>query len=136
MKPRKPILLSVRLTDQVRERIRYLYYSLSTEKVYLYWVKFFIRWHGMRHPREMGGRELEAFLTMLATERKVSASTHNQALSALLFLYREVLDIDLPCKQGSGLLLSHLMFMIFLIFLRNMIIKDLTPYVLLERMLN
>jgi len=100
MKPRKPILLSVRLTDQVRERIRYLYYSLSTEKVYLYWVKFFIRWHGMRHPREMGGRELEAFLTMLATERKVSASTHNQALSALLFLYREVLDIDLPWLEN------------------------------------
>jgi len=100
MKPRKPILLSVRLTDQVRERIRYLHYSLSTEKVYLYWVKFFIRWHGMRHPREMGGRELEAFLTMLATERKVSASTHNQALSALLFLYREVLDIDLPWLEN------------------------------------
>jgi len=100
MKPRKPILLSVRLTDQVRERIRYLHYILSTEKVYLYWVKFFIRWHGMRHPREMGGRELEAFLTMLATERKVSASTHNQALSALLFLYREVLDIDLPWLEN------------------------------------
>jgi integron integrase len=96
MKPRKPILLSVRILDQVKERIRYLHYSLSTEKVYIYWVKFFIRWHGVRHPREMGAREVEAFLTMLATERKVSASTHNQALSALLFLYREVLDIDLP----------------------------------------
>ena len=96
MKPRKPVLLSVRLIDQVKERIRYLHYSLSTEKVYIYWVKFFIRWHGVRHPREMGAREVEAFLTMLATERKVSASTHNQALSALLFLYREVLDIDLP----------------------------------------
>ena len=65
-----------------RERIRYLHYSLSTEKVYLHWVKFFIRWQaqqpgGMRHPREMGAPEVEAFLTMLATERKVSASTHN-----------------------------------------------------------
>jgi hypothetical protein len=58
MKPRKPILLSVRLNCQVRERIRYLHYSLSAEKVYLYWVRFFIRWHGLRHPRKIGLREL------------------------------------------------------------------------------
>lgn len=100
MKPDMPPLRSVRLLDQVRERIRYLHYSLSTEKVYLYWVRFFIRWNAnsgqMRHPRDMGASEVEAFLTMLASERKVSASTHNQALSALLFLYREVLGIDLP----------------------------------------
>ncbi len=106
MKPGSAPLKSVRLLDQVRERIRYLHYSLSTEKVYLYWVKFFVRWHGrsglMRHPREMGVREVEAFLTMLATERKVSASTHNQALSALLFLYREVLAIDLPWLDDIG----------------------------------
>ena len=104
MKPRSPILQSTRLLDQVRERIRYMHYSLSTEKIYLHWVKFFVRWHGadgvMRHPREMGVREVEAFLTMLATERKVSASTHNQALSALLFLYREVLDINLPWLEN------------------------------------
>ena len=98
---------SIRLLDQVRERIRYLHYSLSTEKVYLYWVKFFIRWQGlqagaMRHPRDMGPREVEAFLTMLATERKVSASTHNQALSAILFLYREVLAIKLPWLDDIG----------------------------------
>ena len=77
-----------------------MHYSLSTEKTYLYWVRFFVRWSGhggqMRHPRDMGAPEVEAFLTMLATERKVSASTHNQALSAVLFLYREVLCIDLP----------------------------------------
>ena len=100
MKPGNAPLKSIRLLDQVRERIRYLHYSLSTEKVYLHWVKFFIRWHGrdgrMKHPRDMGPRDVEAFLTMLATERKVSASTHNQALSAVLFLYREVLDIKLP----------------------------------------
>ena len=100
MKPHNPPLQSLRLLDQVRERIRYLHYSLSTEKVYLYWVRFFIRWHGrngtMTHPRDMGSKQVEAFLTMLATERKVSASTHNQALSALLFLYREVLQVDLP----------------------------------------
>jgi integron integrase len=96
MKPRKPPLQSARLLDQVRERIRYLHYSLSTEKNYLYWIRYFIRWHGLKHPRDMGAKQVEAFLSMLATERKVSASTHNQALSALLFLYREVLDIELP----------------------------------------
>ena len=104
MKPGTPVLRSTRLLDQVRERVRYRHYSLSTEKAYLYWVRFFIRWHGraggMRHPRDMGAPEVEAFLTMLVTERKVSASTHNQALSALLFLYREVLSIDLPWLDG------------------------------------
>ncbi len=92
-------LVSVRLLDQVRERARYLHYSLRTEKVYLYWVRFFIRWHGLKHPRDMGAPEVEAFLSMLAVQRKVSASTHNQALSALLFLYREVLAIDLPWME-------------------------------------
>jgi len=96
MKPRNPPLQTTRLLDQLRERVRYLHYSLSTEKVYLYWVRFFIRWHSLRHPRDMGAPEVEAFLSMLANERKVSASTHNQALSALLFLYREVLTIALP----------------------------------------
>jgi integron integrase len=104
MKPGTPPLQSSRLLDQLRERIRYMHYSLSTEKVYLYWVRFFIRWHGrggqMKHPRTMGAPEIEAFLTMLATERKVSTSTHNQALSALLFLYREVLSMDLPWMDG------------------------------------
>ena len=100
MKPSKPILQSTRLLDQVRERIRYLHYSLATEKIYLYWVRFFVLWRGrtarMTHPRDMGAKEVESFLTMLAVERKVSASTHNQALNALLLLYREVLNIDLP----------------------------------------
>jgi integron integrase len=100
VKPSSPPLLSPRLLDQVRERVRYLHYSLSTEKVYLYWVRFFIRWHAMRHPRDMGAPEVEAFLTMLAEQRNVSASTHNQALSALLFLYREVLAVDLPWLDG------------------------------------
>lgn len=99
-------LKSTRLLDQVRERIRYLHYSLSTESTYVHWVKFFVRWHGrngsMRHPREMGAREVEAFLTMLAVDRKVSASTHNQALSAILFLYREVLAVKLPWLDDIG----------------------------------
>ena len=104
MKPRSPPLQSVRLLDQVRERVRYLHYSLSTEKTYLYWVRFFIRWSAfggvMRHPSTMGAPEVEAFLTMLATERRVSASTHNQALSTLLFLYREVMAVELPWLDG------------------------------------
>ena len=96
MKSGNPPLQSTRLLDQVRERIRYLHYSFSTEKLYVYWVRFFIRWHGLKHPRDMGAKEVEDFLAMLATERKVSASTHNQALSALLFLYRKVLGVDPP----------------------------------------
>jgi integron integrase len=85
-----------RLLDQVRERARYLHYSLRTEKAYAYWIRMFVRWSGLRHPRDMGESEVKAFLTMLATQRCVSASTHNQALSALLFLYREVLGTQLP----------------------------------------
>lgn len=106
MKPGTPALRSIRLLDQVCERIRYLHYSLQTEKAYLYWVRFFIRWHGrsgtMRHPRDMGAAEVEAFLTMLANERHVSASTHNQALSALLFLYREVLGRVIVVREAKG----------------------------------
>jgi integron integrase len=95
-----PPLHSTRLLDQVRERARYLHYSLSTEKAYLYWIRFFIRWHGLKHPRDMGAPDVVAFLTMLATQRRVSSSTHNQALSSLLFLYREVLAVDLPWMDG------------------------------------
>jgi len=107
MKPGAPLLQSTRLLDQVRERVRYLHYSLKTEKAYLYWIRFFIRWSAtrsgdMRHPRDMGVADVEAFLSMMVNERKVSASTHNQALSALLFLYREVLNIDLPWLNNIG----------------------------------
>ncbi|MEP6792282.1 MAG: integron integrase [Ramlibacter sp.] len=105
-KPRKlpvrPALQSPRLLDQLRERLRYLHYSLRTEQTYLYWSRFFIRFHGLRHPRDMGKPQVEAFLTMLATERKVSVSTHRQALSALLFLYKEVLGIQLPWLDEIG----------------------------------
>jgi len=97
-----PPLQSKRLLDQMRERLRYMHYSLSTEQNYVYWVRWFVRFHGIRHPREMGAPEVEAFLTMLATERKVSPSTHRQALSALLFLYKEVLGQDLPWMQDIG----------------------------------
>lgn len=91
-----------RLLDQLRERLRYLHYSLRTEETYLTWVRAFIHFHGMRHPREMGQTEVEAFLTMLATDRHVAASTHRQALSALLFLYKEVMGVQLPWLDAIG----------------------------------
>ncbi len=85
-----------KLLDQVRDKIRFKHYSLSTEKTYIAWIKQFILYHQKRHPLEMGALEVEAFLTYLATQRHVSSSTQNQALSAILFLYREVLVVDLP----------------------------------------
>jgi len=85
-----------KLLAQVREKIRVKHYSIRTETQYLQWIKRFIFFHGKRHPRDLGAAEVEAFLSHLATEGNVSASTQNQALSALLFLYREVLGIDLP----------------------------------------
>jgi integron integrase len=91
-----------RLLDAVRERVRYLHYSLRTEEAYVHWVRAYVRFHGLRHPREMGGPEVEAFLSWLSTERGVSVSTHRQALSALLFLYRQVLGQSLPWMQAIG----------------------------------
>lgn len=93
---RLPALTAPRLLDQLRERIRYLHYSRSTEDIYVYWCRSFIRFHGLRHPRDMGGPEVEAFLTWLADERRVGSATHKQALAALLFLYTKVLDVELP----------------------------------------
>lgn len=87
---------SPRLLDQVRERIRGKHYSLRTEQAYLGWIKRYIFFHDKRHPRDMGKAEVGAFLGALAVERNVSAATQTQALSALLFLYREVLGIELP----------------------------------------
>ncbi|MRR50411.1 MAG: integron integrase [Rhodocyclaceae bacterium] len=87
---------SPKLLDQVRARIRVKHYSIRTEDQYVHWIKRFILFHGRRHPREMGAAEVEAFLSDLAVTGRVAASTQNQALSALLFLYREVLAIELP----------------------------------------
>lgn len=89
-----------KLLDQVREQIRLRHYSIRTEAVYLEWVKRYIRFHKYRHPQEMGGPEVEAFLSDLAVRRDVSASTQNQALSAILFLYKQVLQIELPWMDG------------------------------------
>lgn len=85
-----------RLLDQIREAIRLKHYSIRTEDVYVDWTRRFVLFHGKRHPRDMGAVEVEHFLTHLAVERTVSAATQNQAKSALLFLYREVLGIELP----------------------------------------
>ena len=85
-----------RLLDDVRRRMRLKHYSLRTEQAYLGWIRRFILANGKQHPRGLGAAEVEAFLTSLATEGGVAAGTQNQALSAILFLYREVLRIDLP----------------------------------------
>jgi len=85
-----------KLLDRVRLRIRTLHYSLRTEEAYVHWIKRFILFHRKRHPREMGTRELELFLSHLASERNVSASTQNLALASILFLYKEVLALELP----------------------------------------
>jgi integron integrase len=89
-----------RLLDQVRDRLRVKHYSLRTEDSYLHWIRRFILFHGKKHPRDMGGPQVEAFLSHLATVGRVAASTQNQALSALLFLYREVLQVELPWMEG------------------------------------
>ena len=87
---------SPRLMQQVRDRLRMLHYSYRTEKTYLHWIRRFILFHGKRHPAEMGAVELTEFLTSLATVSNVAAATQNQALSSLLFLYKQVLGVELP----------------------------------------
>ena len=87
---------SPKLLDRLRAEIRVRHYSLRTEQAYVDWARRFILFHNKRHPKEMGAAELRDFLSHLAVDRNVSASTQNQAKSALLFLYREVLKIELP----------------------------------------
>jgi len=84
-----------RLLDEIRRAIRYRHCSYRNEQAYVEWTCRFVRFRAMRHPRGMGGDEVVAFLDHLANDRDVAASTHNQALSALLFLYRDVLGIEL-----------------------------------------
>ncbi|MFZ5756829.1 MAG: integron integrase [Pseudomonadota bacterium] len=84
------------LLATARDRIRLKHYSIRTEEAYLLWMKRFLRFHGMRHPRELGAVHVESFLTHLAVEGNVAPPTQNQALSAILFLYKEVLGLDLP----------------------------------------
>ena len=96
-RPPKP-----RLLDRVREAVRARHYSRRTEKTYVAWVRRYILFHGKRHPAEMGAAEVTRYLTSLAVEGNVAASTQNQALSALLFLYRNVLEQDLPWLDNVG----------------------------------
>ncbi len=86
--------------DEVRRRLRLKRYSFRTEQAYLYWIRRYIRCNGLRQPRELGGTEVERFLSDLATQARVAPSTQNQALAALLFLYREVLALELPWMEG------------------------------------
>lgn len=85
----------MKLLDQVRAKCRFKHFSFSTEKSYVTWIKRFILYHNKKHPQKLGKNEIETYLTHLAVNRRVSASTQNQALSALLFLYKNVLDIEI-----------------------------------------
>ena len=89
-----------RLMDVVRNRLRPKHYSPRTEEAYAGWIRRFVRFHGRRHPREMGEAEVVAFLSSLATQARVAASTQNQALSAVIFLYSEVLNVELDWLDG------------------------------------
>ncbi|MDR7482245.1 MAG: integron integrase, partial [Armatimonadota bacterium] len=89
-----------RLLDRVRDALRAHHYSRRTEEAYIAWIRRYVLFHGKRHPAAMGAAEITQFLTSLAVQRRVAASTQNQALSALLFLYREVLGQDVPWLDG------------------------------------
>src|SRR5258708_6895219 len=95
-----PAARPARLLDQVRDAIRRKHYSRRTEEAYVHWIKRFIHFSGKRHPRELGAAEVTAFLNYLSGERDVAAATQNQALSALLFLYKEALGEPLPWLEG------------------------------------
>ena len=100
--PQQVDLMAEKLLDRMRPIIRVRHYSIRTEKAYLHWVRRFILFHGKRHPETMGAEEVTAFLSHLATERDCAASTQNQALNAILFLYRHVLEIGLPWRSGRS----------------------------------
>jgi site-specific recombinase XerD len=89
-----------KLLDQVRDAIRLKNYSIHTETSYVDWIERYIRFHHLRYPNTMNTPEITAFLTWLAIEQNVAPSTQNQALSALLFLYRQVLNIELHGIHG------------------------------------
>jgi len=89
-----------KLRDLFRQAMRRRNYSRRTEKTYWFWIRWFILFNDKRHPAEMGGPEVQAFLSWLATERNVAAATQNQALAALLFFYQQVLGMELPWLDG------------------------------------
>jgi integrase len=95
-----PIAQKPRLLDQVREACRVRHYSLRTEEAYFAWIRRFILFHGKRHPQDMAAAEINAFLSHLAVHGRVAASTQNQAFAALLFLYKQILQVDLGRLEG------------------------------------
>ena len=97
-----PPLVSPHLLDLLRQQVRLLHYSIRTEEAYVHWVRAFIRYHGLRHPSELAGPDIQAFLTWLANDRDVAPGTHRQALSALLFLYQKVLRQPVPWIDEIG----------------------------------
>ncbi|TKI70283.1 integron integrase [Sulfurimonas crateris] len=97
------MVVKKKLLDIVRDKIRFKHYSYSTEKTYIGWIKQYIFFHDKKHPLEMGKIEIEKFLTYLAVERNVSPTTQNQAFSALLFLYKEVLGMDMSNENIQAL---------------------------------
>jgi len=99
-----------KLLDQVRDALRLKHYSYRTEQTYNDWIRRYILYHDKTHPKDMGEPEIQAFLTYIATKRNVSASTQNQALSALIFLYRNVIhkELDLPTGLITARRSTHL----------------------------
>ncbi len=84
-----------KLLDQVREHLRVKHYSIHTERVYVEWIKRFILYHNKQHPKDLGATEIQRYLTYLAIDKHVAASTQNQALNSLVFLYRHVIQKDI-----------------------------------------
>src|SRR5690606_7608939 len=103
---KNPLLTAPTVLGRVRECIRYLHYSIRTEKTYVFWIRKFLRFHEMRHPTCLGQAEVEAFLTWLADDQRVAAATHRQALAAILFLYSRVLAE----MTGEHALLARLLY--------------------------
>ena len=95
--------MAKKLLDILRDTIRMKHYSYRTEQVYVGWIKRYILYHNKKHPKDMGKIEIEQFLTFLAVENKVSASTQNQAFNSILFLYKEILAIDLKDQNIQAL---------------------------------
>ena len=99
-KPRGRPLETSHLISRVRETIRLKHYSRRTERSYCDWILRYLRFHGLRHPSQMGADQVTSFLSSLASERHVAAATQNQALAALLFLYRDVLKVEIEWMEG------------------------------------
>jgi site-specific recombinase XerD len=106
-------MVNSKLLDQVRYAIRLKHFSLRTEQAYIHWIRRFILFHGKKHPTEMNEKEVGLFLTHLAVNKKVSASTQNQAFSAILFLYRHVLKTELGWLEGVERAKNRLGYLLF-----------------------